>query len=183
MPVDEGADGIALRRREGRCVDPVGGCIIILGNQILISVSQLDYAGYEIKLSGGRRRITDWMGKRSQIHLLKNMYYVDLEFYEPLTEQYVEDPNDPASSNSCSSCFLSQAERLKMHERCGHYWTSENRIKHCPACDLAKAGREGHAKVRPEYLIPQEFLEQVDWDFTDPYPESFTGSTWLLSAM
>ena len=32
-------------------------------------------------------------------------------------------------------------------------------------------------------MIPTRWLEQVDWDFKGPYPTSWTGKKWILSAI
>ena len=73
-------------------------------------------------------------------------------------------------------------EELRKHERFGHFYVPSIKVQ-CPACSIAKAKGLAHAKKRPEHLIPKEFLDQVDWDFKGPLPESFTGKRRILSAV
>ena len=149
-----------------------------IGSNVLISVSQLDHAGYEVQLSGPGRRIVDPQGFRNSVQLRNDMYYVDVKFEDEDISAVCE-----LAEAQDAECQLTKAEKFKMHERCGHFWTSDTRVKNCPACDLAKGGSRGHAKHRPEYLVPTRFLEQVDFDFTGPYPKSQFDKLWLLSAM
>ena len=46
--------------------------------------------------------------------------------------------------------------------------------------DSKKVGL-GHAKTRPAHLIPEEFGDQIDWDFKGPLPVSFFNRRWILS--
>ena len=49
---------------------------------------------------------------------------------------------------------------------------------------MAKAQNQvGHKLVRPKQYIPSRYLEQVDFDFKGPYPKSFEGRRWILSAI
>ena len=138
--------------------------------RLLISVNQLRKAGMSVHFDPDSCRIID--GRRSHVIREQGKLFVsDVEFRQDVFE------------SELAEVQMSVEEKLKQHERCGHFWMHDLRVSDCPACRISKGQTAGHKTNRPEHLIPKRFLEQVDWDFTGPYPESEFGRTWLLSAM
>ena len=82
-----------------------------------------------------------------------------------------------------ASVNMSVSDKLRQHERFGHFHVPGLEISDCSGCNSSKGQAPGHSNVRPDHLKPQEWLEQVDWDFAGPYPKSHFNNRWLLIAI
>jgi thymidine kinase len=76
------------------------------------------------------------------------------EFVEDLKKQSAAVPNDI------------------LHERICHFWnTYLRRPPACASCAMHKGQKKSHKKERPEFLLPEEYLDSLHVDLVGPFPE------------
>ncbi len=173
-----------------------------LGPQGLLSCAHLEDIGINSDL-GSRMLWRNWFVWT--VYRENRLYFVDILFesnenWNKISQNQIE--NNPKSYVSVSETVVSpldfdaqapssleenpkyakmtKKDRLREHERHGHFHLPGLSIDFCPACSIMKGRSDGHAQVRPEYLVPTYENEQVDCDFVGPFPQSMLGNVWLL---
>ncbi|CAD7935075.1 unnamed protein product [Amoebophrya sp. A120] len=117
---------------------------------------------------------------------LTNLPQIDFAFHslsELDTAGDLQNGKSRAAWSEPAFVNLTRADRLRQHERFGHFHIDGLEYGRCPLCDLAKSRQEGCKSERPEHCKPKAWLDQVDWDHTYGYPLGLDGEKFLLSGV